>query len=223
VVGGLGLLLLVALLWLSSRGKFVFLDNVIQGRGAVSGPWSFFGKLGDSLFLWRLFFYVGAMVVVLALCLPVLIVSGVSFAGGWGGLGVAAILYLVVILITVGIVFLYITFFLDAFVAPIMYRTGLPATQAWRAFLPLFRAHAPSFLLFGLLYFLLSAVVAVVIGMIGLMTCCVGFLVFALPYVGTVALLPVHVGFRYYTLAFLAQFDPRYDLLHLEARPPAAP
>jgi|GEM_PF-5006444 hypothetical protein len=37
----------------------------------------------------------------------------------------------------------------------------------------------------------------------------------ALPSVGTVVLLPVHVTYRLFSLAFLAQFDPGLDLAGL--------
>jgi len=42
--------LLILLLWLSSRGKFMFLDNVLQNRGEVVIPWKKFRRLGNSLF-----------------------------------------------------------------------------------------------------------------------------------------------------------------------------
>ena len=37
----------VALLWLSSRGKLIFLDNMIQERAAFVDPWKRFRRLGD--------------------------------------------------------------------------------------------------------------------------------------------------------------------------------
>jgi hypothetical protein len=46
--------ILIALLWVSSRGKLVFLDNVVHERAAIVEPWKRLGKLGDSLFWWRL-------------------------------------------------------------------------------------------------------------------------------------------------------------------------
>ena len=57
---GLGTLFFIAfgvlLLWLSSRGKFMFLDNVVHDRALVSKPWDQFKALGYSLFFWRLCF-----------------------------------------------------------------------------------------------------------------------------------------------------------------------
>jgi len=36
---------------LRSRGKFMFLDNVVHDRAEVSQPWQDFRRLGNSLFL----------------------------------------------------------------------------------------------------------------------------------------------------------------------------
>jgi len=50
-----------------------------------------------------------------------------------------------------------------------------------------------------------------------LVTCCIAGCFLAIPYVGTVLLLPVLVFQRAYSLHFLAQFGPAYDVF-----PPAA-
>jgi hypothetical protein len=47
---------------------------------------------------------------------------------------------------------------------------------------------------------------------VSLATCCIGFLILALPYVGVVLLLPLHVTYRLLGPEFIAQFDPRFDL-----------
>ncbi len=41
-----------------------------------------------------------------------------------------------------------------------------------------------------------------------LLTCCI----VAFPYVGTVILLPILVTYRLFSVEFLAQFDPGFDL-----------
>ena len=40
--------------WISSRGKFMFLDGVVRNRGAVREPWREFRSEGNSLFLFRI-------------------------------------------------------------------------------------------------------------------------------------------------------------------------
>ena len=41
-------------------------------------------------------------------------------------------------------------------------------------------------------------------------TCCLGACLLIIPFVGTVALLPVPVFFRAYSLEYMAQFGPEY-------------
>jgi UPF0716 family protein affecting phage T7 exclusion len=47
----------------------------------------------------------------------------------------------------------------------------------------------------------------------GLVTCCVGLLLLALPYIGSVVSLPMTVTLRYFTLDFLGQFGEDFRLL----------
>ncbi|MHB9006972.1 MAG: hypothetical protein ACYDC1_08565, partial [Limisphaerales bacterium] len=61
--------------------------------------------------------------------------------------------------------------------------------------------------------------VALVILAVVLATCCVAGCLLAIPYLGAVLLLPVFVFDRAYSLHFLRQFGPEYDLL----LPPADP
>ena len=48
--------LIVAVIWVSSRGKLMFLDNVVFNRALVVDPWKRFRKQGNSLFLFRAIF-----------------------------------------------------------------------------------------------------------------------------------------------------------------------
>ena len=54
ILFGLFLLFLLFMLitWLSSRGKFMFLDNVVHDRAQVAAPWYEYRHQGNSLFLW---------------------------------------------------------------------------------------------------------------------------------------------------------------------------
>lgn len=54
-----------------------------------------------------------------------------------------------------------------------------------------------------------------------LCTCCIGLILLILPVVGSVLLLPISVFWRNYSLLYLAQFGPEFDLLREE--PPALP
>ena len=54
----------------------------------------------------------------------------------------------------------------------------------------------------------------------GLLTCCCGLVLLAIPYIGTVILLPIVAWERYWSLEFLRQFGPEYDLWAGAAPPP---
>ncbi|MEZ5082560.1 MAG: hypothetical protein R2750_03805 [Bacteroidales bacterium] len=62
ILFGLGFffILLIVLTWVSSRGKFMFLDNVVYDIAEVKKPWYEYRKEGNSLFIWR--FIYGFMV-----------------------------------------------------------------------------------------------------------------------------------------------------------------
>ena len=48
----IGIVLLVT--WVSSRGKFLFIDAVVKNRAAVREPWKEYRREGNSLFLFRI-------------------------------------------------------------------------------------------------------------------------------------------------------------------------
>ncbi len=211
---GLMVAIAVALLvlWVSSRAKLVFLDNLVRNRGQIVEPWKRHERLGNSLFLWRLCFTLASVV-------AVLLVMGVFFAPAIGlsvndtlaGLSVAAGVFGGLGVLLVGVVALYIALWTEAFVIPIMYRFDLTVLDAWRALLPWLRARSGSFVLYGLFVLLLAVVFAVFFSVFCLMTCCVA----ALPYIGTVLLLPVWVTYRLLSVEFLAQFHPDFDLFRM--------
>jgi hypothetical protein len=64
-------------------------------------------------------------------------------------------------------------------------------------------------LLYGIFVLLLFVGAGMAVCAVGMVTCCLGFILLAIPYVGTVVLLPLLVAYRYLSLEFLAQFDPR--------------
>lgn len=204
----LALVILVLVLWLSSRGKFVFLDNVVTGRAEVVRPWRAFGRRGDSLFLWRLGFL---GVVLVAVCaVAVLLFAAVA---GHGALRLGAMVVASLALLVVVVAAAYVNLFLDSFVVPIMYRYDLPATAAWSFFLPWLSTHTWAFAAYGLFVLLLAVAVGAVVITVGLLTCCIGLILVALPYVGTVILLPLLVTYRAFSLEFMAQLHPGLRLI----------
>lgn len=205
---------ILIVLWVSSRAKFIFLDDVLANRAEIAEPWARFRSAGNSLFKFRLI--AGLLCVPLALGLVGLCAWLAFRPNGWvhleGAAQVAGIVCTAVFAFGVIVTLLYVVFFLDAFVVPLMHRYNLGVLAAWRRFGTLFGAHKGWFLLSGIFVFVLFLLVGAAITVTGFMTCCLGFLLFAMPYIGTVVLLPVIVTYRAFTVAFLAQFDPELAL-----------
>lgn len=221
------LVLLPLLLWIGSRGQFMFLDNVVHDRALIQEPWKEFKVEGNSLFLWRLgFIFVALAVVALALTPAGLFI----WRYGSDQPPVMTMLLLLAPLLLVAFGLAYIDFFLRAFVVPIMYRERIKATAAWRRFGPTLKRHLGSFLLFGLWVVILAMAVVFGVLVLVVVTCCIAGIVLIIPYLGTVALLPVYVALRALSVEFLAQFSDEFRIfpelapaMAGGAPPPAAP
>lgn len=223
LIGGLILfviLFLIVLSWLSCRGEFMFLDNVVWNRARVSQPWGEYKRQGNSLFWWTLGFGIFVTLIVVAFL-------GVS---GWTLLGIIEgdefALPLFLPLIGIGIVFFvfvfvlaYIGVLLEDFVIPVMYEYKLTTTEAWMRFLPLHNSRFFRFALYAIWKLLLGIVAGIALVAFAFGTCCIGLIILAIPYIGAVLLLPVTVFFRSLGPEFLAQFGDEWDLFDEE--PPA--
>jgi hypothetical protein len=213
--------LVVLFLWISSRAKFIFLDGVLHDRAAIVEPWRRFQRLGDSLFLWHLAYSAICFLLMLVLIVPLLVVVWNGLEGGFLAARILSLMGLGLLVAVVAIAMLFVKMLLNNFVVPIMYRDDLTATAAWGRFLPLFSSHFIRFLLYGLLLFVLLIAVMAVIIVAGCATLCCGFILLAIPYVGSVLILPISVTYRAYGPEFLAQFGPEWSLF--PAPPPAEP
>ena len=213
---------ILALMWLSSRGRFIFLDDVMHGRAAIVEPWKRFARQGNSLFAFWLGLTIVSVGAVIAVSLPLIpaVLGAVASGEAWPVLLAIAVSWWVAAMIPLSLLIAYTHLFLFQFVVPIMYRDGIGVIAAWRLFLPLFRGNVIPFLAFGFLFLFLLIVVGVAVVVAGFSTCCVGFLLIAIPYVSSVVLLPVEVVFRGLGPDFLAQFGPQWSIT---AAPAPAP
>jgi hypothetical protein len=90
---------------------------------------------------------------------------------------------------------------------PVMYRKRCRAGVALRDVLGLIFNH-PAPLILYFLFFIVLAIATIVVGCAATcLTCCIA----AIPYLGTVILLPIHVILYSFTLLFLRQFGNAYD------------
>jgi len=91
---------------------------------------------------------------------------------------------------------------------PVMYRRRCRAVEAFRDVSLLIIHNIGSFFLFCLFGFVLILAVLMIGAIVTCATCCLA----ALPYIGTVILLPVFVCLYAFALVFLRQFGPDYDV-----------
>ncbi len=200
--------LLLVVAWVSARGRFMFLDNVVNNRGEVAAPWNRWSRQGNSYFIFSILFGL-ALVVIVFLAGVVLVVAGPGAAGlGWDMFMIvaAALGLILAALALLCISCIYV--FLDDFVVPIMLCRACGVMEAWGVILELLAANIGVFVLY--LLFKLVVVIAVGLGAALLLcaTCCLAFV----PYIGTVIMLPFLVFMRSYPLHFLEQFGDSFRL-----------
>lgn len=209
----IGLVIWLALTWISSRGQFMVLHDVATHRAEIEVPWTRYARHSDSLFVFRAVLGL----IGFALMLPILVaivwmlsrlfapeagaplpILGLILAGSTGML--VAMLLAVVRKLT-----------LD-FVVPIMYLRTTRCMEAWGTFWALLTHNLGHFLLYLLFSILLAVALSLLIVAALLVTCCCLGCLLILPYVGTVVLLPISIFKRSYSLEYLAQFGPDFNV-----------
>ncbi len=222
VVAAVAIVVALVFQWLGARGKFVFLDDVVHERPAIVAPWTAYRRQGNSLFLFKLAYWVVAAIVFGGVLLSAAGAAVLAWVGFHAPVAAAPPLAMGVSLLAVlGLIFAFVLLMLEDFVVPLMYRDGLLTLDAWRRFLPLLRQRLGTFVLYALFVLMLRVIVGAFVVAVGVGTCCVGFLLFLAPYIGQVVLLPVYFTFRALGPEFLGQFGPEFALF-AAAPPPAA-
>ncbi|MFK7912106.1 MAG: hypothetical protein AB8F34_16120 [Akkermansiaceae bacterium] len=215
-----GVAILIALVWVRSRGKFMFLDNVIHNRALIGEPWREYREEGNSLCRWTLCL----MAVFLGILLAIMGFSGwyvfdIVTNNTWTAEHIYSLVGIGLVVLFFGIIWFYVSVLLEHFVVPMMYRERITATEAWRKFLPLHKSLLRWFLLFALWYFVLSLAVGLAVVILGFATCCIGMIVLSIPYLGVVLILPTFVFFRLLGVEFLRQCGDEFDALTAHAPP----
>lgn len=200
-------------IWLSSRGRFMFLHCVALNVAEVRVPWVKFAAEANSLFLFRLVVWLISLAVMLPLVASLLfVVIRMVFreAVSPGGLLLAA--GLVFGIIAFGIVCWILGRLMSDFVVPLQFLRRSRCLDAWRELGGMWRGDLGNLVLYLLFRIVLAIVIAMLVVAVVLVTCCLAGCLFALPYLGTVFLLPILVFERAYSLHYLAQFGPDYDV-----------
>jgi hypothetical protein len=205
----LGLLFLafvVVLTWLKARGNFIFTDCIVRNRAAIAEPWREYRKEGNSYFLFLLLLAI-AGILVAGLMLAMAFGLGWLKHDRWQSEPAPFIGLIVFFFVFWGLIIIFVSL-ATYFMVPIMYRARCRALPAFREATSLILHHLGPFFLFVLFGFVLILAALMIGAVATCATCCLA----ALPYVGTVILLPVFVCLRAFTLVFFRQFGPDYDV-----------
>lgn len=202
--------IVLVLTWLSSRGHFMFIDGVVQNRGAVVQPWREFRPEGNSLFWVRFWMAWAGLTTVMAVALFAGMLALPDIMEGEFRLGaMAAIAFGGTSFFLLVFLFGFILMVLADFVVPIMYLrrvTAIQALQVWHR--ELFVGHFGAYVR----YFLFKIVIAICLGVISILAVCGTCCLALLPYIGTVILLPVIVFDRCYSILFIEQYGPGWAI-----------
>jgi len=190
----------------------MFLHCVAHNKAEVKVPWTKFRQHANSLFLFRI---VVDLIALVAFGLPCLfavfsifaIISGPPYVGP-----VLGIVMIVLVFFVLAIAFWLVKRFTTDFVMPIMFLRSTSCTTAWRQFLTLLSANKARFALYALFRIVIGIAIGAIIFAVVLGTCCCALCIFAIPYIGTVAFLPVLVFVRSYSLCYFRQFGPEFDV-----------
>jgi hypothetical protein len=218
VVVGIGVMLLMV--WLSSRGRFMFLDCVARNVAHVRDPWHRFRSHAASLFGFRVAVGLIMLAISLAIGAAGVVIVLTSHAAGFPPASVLGLVAVGLVFFVMSILFLIVGLFTTDFVVPIMYLHGVSCTQAWRMLLDLLSWNQGRFILYILFRALLGIVIGIVVTGVGCITCGCACCFLSIPYIGTVVMLPILIFVRSYSAYYLSQYGPQFNVF---PPPPPAP
>jgi hypothetical protein len=194
----------VFVLWFSSRAKLMFVESVIWDRVDVGSQWSRAADLGFSLFKFRTALAAIGLVLVLLSFGAGLALALVDLRAGllFGSRAILGYAVCALGLVFLGFPVAVTGLLLDDFVVPLMVVRNARVSEAWhQCRTEVLSGNVGGIVLFYLLRTLLAMGVAMVTVIVTCVTCCIT----AIPYIGTVVLLPIFVFYRAYPLYYLQQ------------------
>ena len=196
-------------LWLSSRGIFMYIDDVATGRDDVARPWREHKDRANSLFAFRFILGLATLLGVLLL----VALGGALLIGTWKGRigGPAAIATALLVLLPLLLLQIVASGLLSValrdFVAPLQWQLGTSCLEAFKVLVRLVKAHPGTFGIYLLLKIGFSIASAVLVLVAGCLTCCCAFL----PVVTQTLLQPLFFFERSWSLCILRQLG--HDVL----------
>jgi hypothetical protein len=208
--------IMIVLLWLSSRGHFMFVDCLAKNKGQVVDPWKNYKQQGNSLFWFRLILGIASTFIIALFIVPFIFIA-LAFKSH--SLTLAALIGLMVLfglfMVLAGIFLGIVRLLTIDFVVPIMYVQKIKVMEAWRRYFHILGQHFWKTVLYCLFKMVIIIAVGIIMLVVKIFACCclcgIGILLF-IPYLGTVIYLPFFSFLRLYPLCFLKQFGSEYDV-----------
>ena len=195
--------LVFVLMWVGARGRFIFTDCIVRNRAAIVQPWNEFRREGNSFFLFCLFLAAAVIAILAFAFLPALLPLILHGDRANAGFAIGLIFWAGLILLLA-----LAWALISQIMIPVMYRRRCLAREAFGESVSLIAKHPGPLIL----YFLFFIVLTLASAMVGCISACVTCCITAIPYLGTVILLPIYVLLYGFTLNFLRQFGPDYDV-----------
>ncbi|MBN1787204.1 MAG: hypothetical protein JW806_02280 [Sedimentisphaerales bacterium] len=213
----LAISIFILCLWLSSRGRFMFLDCLAKNKAHVKYPWNTFKLHADSLFKFRLLIAILSFTAITALGIPMIAVFFFLKSSTISGVTVFAAFFILFLgIIATGSVIGFIQTLTTDFVVPIMYLHGTNVWAGWQKFMPLLSQHFWKVILYLLFKILIGLCIGAIVMILVILSCCcmcgIGIIFFIIPYVSTVATLPFYSFARLYSLCFFKQFGSEFNV-----------
>lgn len=220
-VGAIALVLLVTIiavvLWLNSRGVFMYADNVASGRFDIARPWREHANLAWSYFGWTFGLSLVGGLVALLFVVPIIFFVISLFSSGASPLPIFGIIGLGLMLIVWAIVVNLFSLVLRDFAVPLQILLDVRTGKALGVALGIVRANLGSFVIYVLLKIVFAIVTGITALLAGCFTCCLGFL----PVIHHTLLQPLYYFERAWSLCLLRQAG--YDLFPVPAPPEPPP
>jgi hypothetical protein len=199
VVITLVMALIAVVLWINSRGTFMYLDNVATRRSDVARPWREHADRAASYFAWRFGITLATFVGLVALLVPIAWSVFALFHHGAAPAPIALLVISALAMVAFLLALAVFSVLLRDFAAPIQWFDDVSCTVAIRQVVGLVRAQPLLFVV----YMLLKLVFAFVLGIVGLATCCLTCCLGLLPVIFQTLLQPAFYFERRWSIELL--------------------
>jgi hypothetical protein len=220
------LVISVVLMWLKSRGQFMFLDCVARNVAEVKNPWKQYAQQANSLFLFKLALWAAGFVGAMLFIIPLVMIGTCFVRVGielFPLVNIVWVFLLIFGIIVVAMAIGTVKVLTNEFIVPIMYLRGCLIKDAWRECWQLLMSNKGPFTLYLLFLLVIGLAIGMIVLLTVLVTCCCAACFLMIPYIGTVVMLPILVWRRAYSLFYLSQYGPEFDVFGPEPTPVVVP